>query len=245
MERAFIEHVEGPGVAAFGGVAGCTRLTDLVSRDAVRRSVRGTGEHEDPHGLLVRGNDVELSRSLLADNEDAGLFVEYFAGGPFAGRESVVTALDVMIRGNRRTGLKLEQRTHLRGERIDIRENMGAGIYVKPEMSSLELVDLRVLDSTGRGDCGAFATDCLPAGLRANAGALFDGGVARISRFEIARNDEHGVAFSDNLQVQLTHGLISGHRVGARLIGAATPVSSVFVGVLYRDNERPIVRGVE
>lgn len=246
LERAAIERVEGPGVAITGSDGRCSRLSDLESRDAVRRSLRNTGRHEDPHGLLIRGSDVELSRLRLTGNDDSGLFIEYFASGPLmTPRESDVTAADLIAHGNQRTGLKLEQRTHLRGARIEIRENLGAGIYLKPEESSLQLVELRVEGAVARGDCGAFATDCLPAGLRANSGALFGGGTVRITRFVVAGNDEHGVAFSDNVDVQLTHGLITGHRVGARLIGAETPISSVLVGVSYRDNVRNIVRGVE
>lgn len=54
-----------------------------------------------------------------------------------------------------------------------------------------------------------------------------------------------GPHFSDNVDVHLTNGLISDHRVGARLIGAETLESSALVGVLYRDNVRNIVRGVD
>lgn len=241
VRRTWIEDVSGGGLWLINGPPTPLEVHDLVvlrsvtRSDALNRETRG-------FAFIAEDVNVTLRRALLEDSQDGGVSVK---------RQTDHSARfethleDVVVRRSHHGGVIQRDGTTLTGSRVAIVDTLGAGIFIEPGASDLNLTDLTIRGSRSPPDVCEVDERCTGAGIVSELSASGLPVSQQIARFRIEDNALAGVIVGAGLEVTLREGIIRGHPVGVRILPDAYSAARVLVGVRYEDNDRAIVRGIQ
>ena len=231
VRRALLEDLR--EVAVIGDeIGGSVLLEDVVIRRVDGRAVDGRGGSAI---AMQGGANATLTRVDVAESRGVGVIVFGL---------SAATLTDVAIRetrglsadGDQGSGLQAQDGATVDGIRLAIARARQAGI-IAIQRGTVVLEDAAVDDTRAR-DC---ATDtCAGRGFGDGILAAEDG-VIELTRFRVRNSARVGVMVGGGT-IDLHHGEVSGHPIGASIQIETFDQARLFDDVLFRDNDRNLDR---
>ncbi|MBI4821705.1 MAG: DUF1565 domain-containing protein [Deltaproteobacteria bacterium] len=239
--------VEGSGVAVFAqrGTTGRFERVRLWGRhgSSLFRSFGGAMElrdfrvESDPdlgHAAIENwGGPMTIDR-VSVEGGEFGILTSSDVGRPDMVLEDGLVATNVEVAASRRAGIAAFHLADMRASRVSIANAAGAGILATDDSS-------------------AFAEDVTIRGTRLGTygGAVVaaENGQLSLHRFSLQDGDSSGLVFAGSMtgsrlgRLEVSEGVVRGHRVGLELRGADEDLRAYLSKVRYEDNAATFVVG--